>query len=209
MSSMNSKLLLSYFPAITALQLEKLEQYHFHLSEWNKKINLISENDLSDFTLKHLLPSLSVLKCMKLHDGMNVLDVGTGGGLPGIPLAIMLNQLNFMLIDSTGKKVNAVTDIAEKLNLKNVKVLKRRGEDLTGKFHLILTRAALKINDSIVWLRKLVDNEGSSFFKSRIIYFKGGNLNDELKNIKYRFKILHLSNYYQEDYFNEKMLVCF
>ena len=193
-----------------------LERYHMEISQekleiyrllygiykdLNDKVNLISRKDFENFYLHHIIHSLSITKFELIKDENNIIDLGTGGGLPGIPLAIYYNRKNFLLVDSIRKKISAVDKIINKINAKNISTLNNRAENLAIKADMIICRSVSSVDNLIQWTKGLLNDEG------RLILLKGGNVNKELKNISSSFTIYNLDDIYSEDYFNDKKII--
>lgn len=193
-----------------------LERYHMEISQekleiyrslygiykdLNNKVNLISRKDFENFYLHHIIHSLSITKFELIKDENNIIDLGTGGGLPGIPLAIYYNRKNFLLVDSIRKKISAVDKIINKINAKNISTLNNRAENLDIKADIIICRSVSSVDNLIQWTKGLLNDEG------RLILLKGGNVNKELKNISSRFTIYNLDDIYSENYFKDKKII--
>jgi 16S rRNA (guanine527-N7)-methyltransferase len=183
---------------------EKLEIYrslYGIYKDLNDKVNLISRKDFENFYLHHIIHSLSITKFELIKDENNIIDLGTGGGLPGIPLAIYYNRKNFILVDSIRKKITAVDKIINKINAKNISTLNNRAENLDIKADIIICRSVSSVDNLIQWTKGLLNDEG------RLILLKGGNVNKELKNISSRFTIYNLDDIYSENYFKDKKII--
>ena len=193
-----------------------LERYHMEISQekleiyrslygiykdLNDKVNLISRKDFENFYLHHIIHSLSITKFELIKDENNIIDLGTGGGLPGIPLAIYYNRKKFLLVDSIRKKISAVDKIINKINAKNISTLNNRAENLDIKADIIICRSVSSVDNLIQWTKGLLNDEG------RLILLKGGNVNKELKNISSRFTIYNLDDIYSENYFKDKKII--
>ena len=194
---MSVSLILKYFPEITdeqKQQFEKLEQLY---TEWNEKINVISRKDMDGLYEKHILHSLGIAKVMPFADGTKVLDVGTGGGFPGIPLAILFPEVSFTLIDSIGKKIKVVEAVSEGLGLKNVTAVHGRAEKLKEKFHVVVSRAVTQMPEFLRWLKGKFEKEQFNEKHNGVLYLKGGDLAEELAGL--RCEIFQLKNYFEEE----------
>ena len=193
-----------------------LERYHMEISQekleiyrslydiykdLNDKVNLISRKDFENFYLHHIIHSLTITKFELIKDENNIIDLGTGGGLPGIPLAIYYNKKNFLLVDSIRKKISAVDKIINKINAKNISTLNNRVENLDIKADIIICRSVSSVDNLIQWTKRLLNDKG------RLILLKGGNVNKELKNISSRFTIYNLDDIYSENYFKDKKII--
>ena len=202
---MSVSLILKYFPEITdeqKQQFEKLEQLY---TEWNEKINVISRKDMDGLYEKHILHSLGIAKVMPFADGTKVLDIGTGGGFPGIPLAILFPEVSFMLIDSIGKKIKVVEAVSEGLGLKNVTAVHGRAEKLKEKFHFVVSRAVTQMPEFLRWLKGKFEKEQFNEKHNGVLYLKGGDLEEELAGL--RCEIFQLKNYFEEEFFDTKKVV--
>ena len=197
--------ILKYFPEITdeqKQQFEKLEQLY---TEWNEKINVISRKDMDGLYEKHILHSLGIAKVMPFADGTKVLDIGTGGGFPGIPLAILFPEVSFTLIDSIGKKIKVVEAVSEGLMLKNVTAVHGRAEKLKEKFHFVVSRAVTQMPEFLRWLKGKFEKEQFNEKHNGVLYLKGGDLAEELAGL--RCEIFQLKNYFEEEFFDTKKVV--
>ena len=202
---MSVSLILKYFPEITdeqKQQFEKLEQLY---TEWNEKINVISRKDMDGLYEKHILHSLGIAKVMPFADGTKVLDVGTGGGFPGIPLAILFPEVSVTLIDSIGKKIKVVEAVSEGLGLKNVTAVHGRAEKLKEKFHFVVSRAVTQMPEFLRWLKGKFEKEQFNEKHNGVLYLKGGDLAEELAGL--RCEIFQLKNYFEEEFFDTKKVV--
>ena len=202
---MSVSLILKYFPEITdeqKQQFEKLEQLY---TEWNEKINVISRKDMDGLYEKHILHSLGIAKVMPFADGTKVLDIGTGGGFPGIPLAILFPEVSFTLIDSIGKKIKVVEAVSEGLGLKNVTAVHGRAEKLKDKFHFVVSRAVTQMPEFLRWLKGKFEKEQFNEKHNGVLYLKGGDLAEELAGL--RCEIFQLKNYFEEEFFDTKKVV--
>ena len=191
---------------LTPYQKEKFLLFKEYFTDWNNKINLISRKDVDFFCLKHVLHSLAIAKYADL-DETKVLDVGTGGGLPGIPLAIMFPKAEFLLIDSVGKKINAVNDIIHKLDLKNVTALKVRSNELKGKYDFIVARAVTHFPKFFYDVKHLLRSGHISNRKNGIIYIKGGDFKEEISQFKTKISIDKISDSFAEEFFETKKII--
>ncbi len=202
---MSVSLILKYFPEITdeqKQQFEKLEQLY---TEWNEKINVISRKDMDGLYEKHILHSLGIAKVMPFAEDTKVLDVGTGGGFPGIPLAILFPEVSFTLIDSIGKKIKVVEAVSEGLGLKNVTTVHGRAEKLKEKFHFVVSRAVTQMPEFLRWLKGKFEKEQFNEKHNGVLYLKGGDLAEELAGL--RCEIFQLKNYFEEEFFDTKKVV--
>ena len=199
-------LILKIFPNLNQDQKKQFELLENLYWNWNKKINVISRKDLEFLYLKHVLHSLSIAKIVKFKAGSNILDVGTGGGFPGIPLAIFFPTTNFRLIDSIGKKIKVVQAIANELKLKNVTCQNIRAENVNDKYDFIVSRAVTRMPLFFEWVKKNIKSQSIHEIENGILYLKGGNLQDELKSFP-KSTIYNLNSYLNDSFFETKKLV--
>ena len=199
-------LIAKYFSSLNNLQLQKLESLYSVYADWNSKINLISRKDMNYFYLHHVLHSLSIAKFYQFKSGSRVMDVGTGGGFPGIPLSIFFPDVNFHLVDSIGKKINVIKVIREELNLKNVNTHNVRMEKIDLTVDFVVSRAVAPMETLVNWVGDNVSKKHRQVRKNGFICLKGGDLSEELKKFKSK-QIIGLSTYFQEKFFETKSLV--
>lgn len=174
--------------------------------DWNLKINVVSRKDIDELYLRHVLHSLGIAKFISFNEGSRILDVGTGGGFPGIPLAIMFPDSSFHLVDSIGKKIKVVDEVVEGLGLKNVKTTNSRVEEIPGHYDFIVSRAVAAMPTFVHWTKCKIAKEQRHAIKNGILYLKGGDLEEELKDYK-NIQIYNLSDYFSEDFYETKKLV--
>lgn len=205
---LSPEIIKNYFPEIPNQTFDKLSKLYDLYNYWNQRINVISRKDIQNFYLHHVLHSLSIAKFFKLEKGQKILDVGTGGGFPGIPLAIFFPEADFVLVDSIKKKIVVVNDIVKNLQLKNVQTICGRAENIKGmRFDYITTRAVAPALEIVNWTKKLIQIN-SSGENSGYLFLKGGmNVEDEFKEVKGFFKIFSLEEIFCEPYFKEKKLI--
>ncbi len=204
-------LLTKYFPEISEDQLKRLEVFHHEFAKWNSKINLVSRQDMEHFEERHLLSSLAIAKYLTFPTGSRILDVGTGGGLPGVPLAIAFPDCQFTLIDSIGKKINAVQAMADTLQLANVTAKQIRAEALPGKFDFITGRAVKSLPVFISWIKNKLKNGQEKGIRKGVVYLKGGDLRDEIHELGVEpFMNIAITDYYPElEFFDTKRILHF
>lgn len=202
---MSLDLILKYFPDITSEQKNQFAELETLYKDWNEKINVISRKDTDSLYEKHILHSLGIAKVMEFVDGTKVLDIGTGGGFPGIPLAILFPNVNFTLVDSIGKKITVVKGVAESLGLKNVTAHHMRAEQLKEKFHFVVSRAVTQMPVFLTWLRGKFEKEQINPKHNGVLYLKGGDLAEELAGLK--CEIFNLKNYFEGEFFDTKKVV--
>lgn len=199
--------IINYFPAITDEQRHQYEQLFELYKDWNSKINVISRKDIDNLYEHHVLHSLAIAKALRFKDGTKIMDFGCGGGFPGIPLAIMFPKCQFKLIDGTGKKIRVCQEIASAIGLKNVVAEHLRGEDETGKFDFIVSRAVMPLPDMVKIVRKNVSKEQHNAMPNGIFCLKGGNLQSEIHPFKNIVEQTDLSSFFNEEWFKEKHLI--
>ena len=196
-----------YFPNLNEIQIAQFQQLEPLYAEWNAKINVISRKDFSELYERHVLHSLAIVKFLRFVPGTSVLDVGTGGGFPGIPLAIYFPDVKFHLVDSIGKKIKVVNGVAEALNLKNVISEQIRAEQIKQKYDFVVSRAVTRLPEFVGWVRKNISNKQKNAIPNGILYLKGGDLAGETKPFKKDIFIQNLSDYFEEEFFETKKLV--
>lgn len=198
--------ILKYFPELTEVQISQFQQLEALYHDWNSKINVISRKDIDQLYVKHVLHSLAIAKIQKFEPGTYVLDVGTGGGFPGIPLAILFPETRFYLIDVILKKINVVKAVAESLELKNVKAEQIRAENVKGDFDFIVSRAVTNMPDFVSWIKDKIKKQQKHELKNGILYLKGGDLTEELASFP-NAKEYHISDFFEDDFFETKKVV--
>lgn len=175
--------------------------------DWNVKINIISRKDIDNLYLHHVLHSLAIAKVIHFKPGTHILDLGTGGGFPGIPLAILFPECQFRLIDGTGKKIMVASEVAKAIGLKNVEAIHRRGEDEKGKFDFVVSRAVMPLPDMVKIVRKNISRQQYNALPNGIITLKGGNLDDEIKPFRKLADVTPVSAFFGEEWFEGKNVV--
>ena len=198
--------ILKYFPHINPEQTNKFQDFYSVYELWNSKINLISRKDFENLYIHHILHSLSILKFIKFKNGTKVLDVGTGGGFPGVPLAILFPEVEFTLIDGIGKKILAVNSIIRDLKINNAKGINIRAEDLSEKSDFILARAVGSLDKFYPLIQKNISSNSFNDMNNGLIYLKGGDLSHELRQIKHYKEVL-ISDYFNEPFFKDKKII--
>ena len=196
-----------YFPQLSAKQIEQFTALNALYHDWNAKINVISRKDIDNLYEHHVLHSLAIAKRINFREGTNILDFGTGGGFPGIPLAILFPEANFKLIDGTGKKVRVAQEVANAIGLENVLPVHLRGEEEKGKFDFIVSRAVMPLPDLIKIVKKNIACDQHNVLPNGVIALKGGNLEGELMPYKRIAEKTELSLWFEEDWFKEKYLI--
>jgi len=200
------ELILKYFPNLTEDQIQKFEQLESLYQDWNLKINVVSRKDIDELYMRHVLHSLGIAKVITFKDGSKLLDVGTGGGFPGIPLAILFPECSFHLVDSIAKKLKVVEEVVTGLGLTNVKTTHSRVEDIDGKYDFIISRAVAAMPTFVHWVKGKIAKEQNHDLKNGILYLKGGDLSEELQGYKTK-TIYNLSDYFEEDFYETKKVV--
>ena len=203
---MNSSLLLNYFPELTELQQRQFAQLLPLYEEWNAQINVISRKDMEAFYVHHVLHSLAIAKAAPFEDGTRVLDLGTGGGFPGIPLAILFPNCTFHLVDSIGKKIKVVTEVVAALGLTNVTAEHARVEQLAQRYDVVVTRAVAPLSQLKQWLQNRFEPRSPMAVRG-LIALKGGNLTDEIIEAKVKATLIPISDLFSEEYFETKTVV--
>ena len=198
--------ILKYFPKINPEQTNKLQDLYSIYELWNSKINLISRKDFENLYTHHVLHSLSILKFIKFKNGTKVLDVGTGGGFPGVPLAILFPEVEFTLIDGIGKKILAVNSIIKDLKINNAKGINIRAEDLSEKNDFIIARAVGSLDKFYPLIQRNISSNSFNDITNGLIYLKGGDLSHELRQIKHYKEVL-ISDYFNEPFFKDKIII--
>lgn len=198
--------ILKQFPDLTEIQKLQFKKLYGLYQDWNSKINVISRKDIDELYIKHVLHSLAIAKIQKFEAGSSVLDVGTGGGFPGIPLAILFPETHFYLIDVIAKKIKVVQDVAEILGLKNVKAEQIRAENVKGNFDFIVSRAVTNMPDFVSWIKNKIKKQNNHALKNGILYLKGGDLTEELKDFPKAIQF-PISDFFSDDFFETKKVV--
>ena len=200
-------IIFKYFKGLSATQIEQFEKLFDLYSFWNSQINVISRKDIEELYERHILHSLGIAKFCSFKPGETILDVGCGGGFPGIPLAILFPESNFHLVDSIGKKIKVVTEVASALGLKNVKASHSRAEQITDKYNFVVSRAVTRLGDFYPWVRGKFAKENINAIRNGILYLKGGDLAEEIKESKLKAELYPLSAYFEEEFFDTKYVV--
>lgn len=202
-----AEILSQYFPDLSVNQQAKFSMLGELYEHWNAQINVISRKDMDQFYLHHVLHSLSIAKLIRFTPGSEILDVGTGGGFPGIPLAILFPETKFHLVDSIGKKIKVVQEVANALGLENVRAEQRRAEELQGNYDFIVSRAVAQWTELYLWTWKLLKKKNQNGMPNGWLLLKGGDLSEEFKQVKKGKEIFPLSDYFKEEFFETKKLV--
>ena len=198
--------IIKHFPDLTDLQQNQFRKLKELYEDWNAKINVISRKDIDQLYTKHVLHSLAIAKIQKFESGTYILDIGTGGGFPGIPLAILFPETRFYLIDVILKKINVVKAVAESLELKNVKAEQLRAENVKGDYDFIVSRAVTNMPDFVSWIKDKIKKTNKHELKNGILYLKGGDLTEELKDFP-KAKEYNISDFFDDEFFETKKVV--
>ena len=203
------ELIQQYFPKLTSKQIEQLNQLSALYQDWNSKINVISRKDIDNLYLHHVLHSLSIAQWIDLKPKTKILDLGCGGGFPGIPLAIFFPEVDFHLVDSIRKKLTVVEAVAEGVDLQNVRTTHSRAEELKERYDFVIIRAVAALPKLMSWTNRLIRTKEQNAIPNGLIALKGGNIDEELKPLKKKayYEVKPLSDYFEEDFFKEKYLV--
>jgi 16S rRNA (guanine527-N7)-methyltransferase len=201
------EILTKYFPNLSLLQISQFEALGSLYREWNEKINVISRKDIDELYVRHVLHSMAIAKIIRFKAGTNLLDVGTGGGFPGIPLAILFPDSNFTLIDSIGKKILVVQEVASQLKLSNVLAKKARVQEIKLRYDFVISRAVTAFPDFVSMVRKNVSPHSGNALPNGIIYLKGGDFEDEISAFKASVEIFNLSHIFEEPFFETKKVI--
>ena len=199
--------ILKYFPHLTDEQKKQFAALYDLYTDWNSKINVISRKDIENLYEHHVLHSLAIAKVINFRPGTKVMDLGTGGGFPGIPLAIMFPETSFHLVDSVGKKIRVATEVAQAIGLKNVKFSHVRGEEVKDKYDFVVSRAVMPLPDLVKLVQKNIGKKQQNSYLNGVFCLKGGELENEIKPFKKKAELLSVSSFFEEDYFEGKKLV--
>lgn len=204
---MTAELIKSYFPNISKEQEDQFNLLFPLYTEWNARINVISRKDMDNFFIHHVLHSLGIAKVISFAPGTKLLDIGTGGGFPGIPLAILFPECQFHLVDSIGKKIKVVEEVSNGLGLKNVSWQHERAEKVKGQFHFVISRAVTTFGEFLPWVNGKFQKAQFNTLPNGILYLKGGDLREELSVVKQAYKVWSLADFYKEEFFETKKVV--
>tara|TARA_R100000789_G_C2964371_1_gene138881 strand:- start:113 stop:748 length:636 start_codon:yes stop_codon:yes gene_type:complete len=203
---MKAELVFKYFTTLNDEQREQFARLNALYKDWNQKINVVSRKDIDELYLRHVLHSMGIAKIQAFNEGAHILDVGTGGGFPGIPLAILFPNVNFTLVDAIGKKIKVVDEVVQGLQLDNVKTHHSRVEDIPGQFDFIVSRAVAAMPTFVHWTKGKIKKDSAHQRKNGILYLKGGDLTEELKGYE-TVQVFDLNEYFEEDFFETKKVV--
>ncbi|GGE67775.1 16S rRNA m(7)G-527 methyltransferase [Pedobacter psychrotolerans] len=207
MADVKPDLILKYFPDLNAKQIDQFSQLFDLYVYWNAQINVISRKDIEELYERHVLHSLGIAKVCTFRAGESVLDVGTGGGFPGIPLAILFPDTEFYLVDSIGKKIKVVKEVASALGLENLRADHLRAEQIKEKFNFVVSRAVTRLGEFYPWIQGKFKKDAINAIPNGILYLKGGDLDEEIKESKLKAELYPLSAYFEEDFFETKYVV--
>lgn len=199
--------ILKYFPDITEKQKQQYAALYDLYKDWNEKINVISRKDIENLYTHHVLHSLAIAKTLSFRPGTKVLDFGTGGGFPGIPLAIMFPEVEFKMIDGTGKKIRVVNEVASAIGLENINAVHLRGEEEKGEYDFVVSRAVMPLPDLMKIIKKNFLKEGRNSLPNGLICLKGGNVEGEMKPYRKIAEAMEISSWFKDDWFNEKFVI--
>ena len=206
----DASLILKYFPDLSEKQIEQFNQLYPLYQEWNNRINVISRKNIEELYVNHVLHSLAIAKFIDFPKGTKVLDIGTGGGFPGIPLAILFPEVQFHLVDSIAKKIKVVNEISNEIGLQNVVAEQVRAEKVKQKYHFVISRAVTQLATFKLWLRNKFEKENiHPHIKNGVIYLKGGDLTAEFKAAKIHPKQILISKFFEEPFFETKKIIYF
>ena len=200
-------IILKYFPELTERQREQFAALLPLYEEWNAQINVISRKDMENFYEHHVLHSLAIAKAIRFAPMTEVLDVGTGGGFPGVPLAVMFPEARFTLVDSIGKKIKVVNDVVERLGLKNTKAMQTRAEQLDGEYDFVVSRAVTTLGEFVPWVKNKISKTQYNSLRNGILYLKGGDLTNELFAFRHKVKTWNIGEWFDGEWFETKKVI--
>ncbi len=203
----DASILFNYFPDLTEKQKDQFVQLGSLYKEWNEKINVISRKDIDNLYINHILHSMAIAKVIQFKPGASILDVGTGGGFPGIPLAILFPETEFHLVDSIGKKITVVKEVASAIGLENMNADQIRAEQVKYKYDFVVSRAVTRMKEFYIWIHQKIKTESIHPLDNGILYLKGGDLEEEMNELKKRYSIYDLTEFFKEEFFETKKIV--
>ena len=203
----DSEIIFHYFPSLSERQKDQINQLGSLYKEWNDKINVVSRKDIENIYVNHVLHSMGIAKVMSFNPKAHVLDVGTGGGFPGIPLAILFPETHFHLVDSIGKKITVVSEVSKALGLKNVTAEQIRAEQIKGKYDFVVSRAVTRMKEFYGWVNNKIKDDSTHTLDNGILYLKGGDLDEEMNELRCPYSIYNLSDFFKEEFFETKRVV--
>lgn len=207
MSQDSIALIQRYFPELTSTQQDQFAQLYPHYHHWNEQINVISRKDIDALYLKHVLHALAIAKIISFEENTKILDVGTGGGFPGIPLAILFPQAQFVLVDSIAKKIKVVNEVSQSIKLQNVEAFHQRAEQVKGQFDFVVSRAVTRMKPFLQWVNQKVSPRSFNKLDNGILYLKGGDLTAEMSEIKRPYQEFNIQEFFKEEFFETKKVV--
>ena len=201
--------ILKYFPNLSEKQIKQFSELKDLYQHWNEQINVISRKDIDNFYERHVLHSLAIAKVISFEPGTALLDVGTGGGFPGLPLAILFPECKFHLVDSIGKKIKVVNEVSIALGLSNLTSEHRRAEEIKGSFDFVISRAVTRLNRFIPWVNTKFKSKNNHTIRNGILYLKGGDLHEELSEVKFKYKptLYKIPDFFEGEFFETKQVV--
>lgn len=201
--------IIKYFPDLSEKQIKQFSDLKDLYQHWNDQINVISRKDIDNFYERHVLHSLAIAKVISFVPGTTLLDVGTGGGFPGVPLAILFPECKFHLVDSIGKKIKVVNEVSEALGLTNITSEHRRAEEIKGSFDFVISRAVTRLNRFIPWINTKFKSKNNNALRNGILYLKGGDLHEELNEAKLKYKptLYKIPDFFEGEFFETKQVV--
>lgn len=202
-----AEIIAKYFPNLDDSQMNQYSQLESLYTEWNEKINIISRKDISELYVRHVLHSLSIAKIIEFKSDTKIIDVGCGGGFPGIPLAIFFPQVEFLLVDSIGKKIKVVNEVSQALNLQNVQAIQERSENIKEKFDFVVSRAVTAFPQFVQFTRHLVTKKQKNALPNGILYLKGGDFSEEIKPFGKNVELFDISKMFDEEFFVTKKII--
>ncbi|MFT6166348.1 MAG: 16S rRNA (guanine527-N7)-methyltransferase [Vicingaceae bacterium] len=199
--------IICYFPHLSEMQRNQFEELKALYVAWNAQINVISRKDLEDFYVRHVLHSVAIAKVIEFKPGTKLLDVGTGGGFPSIPLAILFPEVSFLSVDSIGKKIKVVTSIAESLGLKNIEARHQRAETVDGQFDFVISRAVTRTVNFLPWVKDKIKKDSFNDVPNGYLFLKGGDLREELQEVQKKYTTFNIYDFFSNDFFETKKVI--